>query len=386
MVKEFKVSNLISLRLEDNKTVLYVNNREFKQCKYLLLDILDDEIEDVQEIKSIDDAAENLDNTMEYEKLGILPEEEFIGHCSNLQAWVENHYDTDLLHRSLAFPLLKILSEEGDILARQRFREEIARRYRYGNITVQTFLFEESYLSYLSNEDIINGILTPKEAIFMEKVMSSGESYAIIPYFEKLRDIDPPKNKIFVSLDDGKIEELEIVLNEHLNQIPKEIENLTALHRLNIYINISYTDNIFEEKFSIPSVKYLTIICNSNVIIPDSFHYFPNLKYLRIRGLEPFNKPAISFENSFKKLTNLEELYLYFVKLKRIPNSIINLKKLKFLSINKTTLTTLPVSLICGLKSLRIFELNFNSGLEIQKKEIEELGKKIKQFEFLEKF
>jgi len=384
MVKEFRVNNLISLRLEDNKTVLYVNNREFKQCKFLLLNIPD--IEDAEVVKSIDEAAEILDNSMEYDKLGITKEQEFWAHCSNLQAWVENHYDTVLLHRNLAFPLLKTLSEEGDIFARQRLREEIARRYRYGNTTVQTFLFEEGYLSYLSNEDILNGVLDLKEAIFMEKVMSSDESYAIIPYFEKLRDIDPPKNKIFLSLDDGKIEELEIVLNEYLNRIPREIESLTALRRLNIYINVGYVGNVFEEEFSIPSVKYLTIICNSNATIPDTFHYFPNLKYLRIRGLEPLNKPTISFENSFKKLANLEELHLYFVKLKMIPNSIINLKKLKLISLYKTTLTTLPVSLICGLRSLRIFELNFNSGLEIKKAEIEELKKKIEQFEYLLEF
>jgi len=242
---------------------------------------------------------------------------------------------------------------------------------------VREFLFEENYLSYLSNEDIINGILTPKNGIFMEKVISSGELYAIIPYFEKLRDIDPPKNKIFMSLDDGKIKEFEIVLNKHLNRIPREIENLTALRRLNIYIDVSYTGNIFEEIFNIPSVIYLTIICDSNVIIPDSFHYFPNLRYLRVRGSEPFNKPTISFENSFKKLTNLEELYLYFVKLKNIPNSIINLKKLNHLSLSKTTLKTLPVSLMCSLRSLKIFELKFNFNLEIQKAEIEELEKKL---------
>jgi hypothetical protein len=387
MIKEFKVNNLISLRLEDKKTVLYVNNREFKQCKYLLFNIPEEEIKDVQETSSIDEVAEIFDNSMEYDKMGILPEEEFIAHCSNLQAWVENLYNTDLLHRNLAFPLLKALSEEGDIFARQRFREEIARRYRYGNLTVQTFLFEESYLSYLSDEHIVSGILDPKEAIFMEKAMNSGESYAILPYFEILRDIDPPKNKIFMSLDDGgKIEELEILLNKNLNRIPKEIENLTALHRLNIYINVGHARNIFEEAFRIPSVKFLTIICNSNIIIPDSFHYFPNLIYLRIRGSEPYNRPTMSFEDSFKKLTDLEELYLYFVKLKKIPNSIINLKKLNHLSLSKTTLKTLPVSLMCDLRSLRIFELKFNSDLEIQKVEIEELEKNIKQFKYLLEF
>ncbi len=383
-MKEFKVNNLISLRLIDGETILFVNNREFKQCKILLLNVpIDDEI--TEDFETIDEISEYLDVSMDFEYVDINPEEEFMGHCSNLQVWAENFYDTDLLHKSLAFPLLKALSEEGDKFAKQRFAEEIARRYKYGNKTVWKFLFEEGYLSCLSNEDIINMILTPEEAIFMEKIMGYGGRYEIVPYFEKMRGIRR-EDKSYLNLKGTRIRELEIVINKDLNRIPREIENLDDLYTLNISIRDGYNDNLLGEEFCLPSLEYLTIFCDSTATIPDSFHYFPNLKYLYIRGFEHFNKPTLSFENSFSKLTKLEELYLHFVNLERLPNSIINLKKLEWLSLSKTALKTIPVSLICTLKSLRVLELQYNDDLEIQTTEIEKLKKKIKEFKYSTEF
>ncbi|HEC37101.1 hypothetical protein LCGC14_1248580 [marine sediment metagenome] len=157
-MKEFKVNNLITLRLIDGKTVLFVNNREFKQCKILLLNIPVGD-QPAEEMSSIDEFADDLRYKMGHERLYvdkleeeiyITDEEEFMGHCSNLQAWAENDYNTKLLHRSLAFPLLKILSKEGDKIAELRFKEEIARRYKYGNQSVQSFLFDE-WISRLLN-------------------------------------------------------------------------------------------------------------------------------------------------------------------------------------------------------------------------------------------
>ncbi|KKN39527.1 hypothetical protein LCGC14_0742530 [marine sediment metagenome] len=386
-MREFKVNNLITLRLIEGETVLFVNNREFKQCKILLINVpVDDEsMDEIEETESIDEIAEYLDVSMDFKYIDINPEEEFTGHCSNLQVWAENLYDTDLLHKSLAFPLLKALSEEGDTLAKQRFAEEIARRYKNGNKTVRRFLFEEGYLSCLSNDDILNGILTLEEAIFMEKIMAFGEQYSIFPSFEKLKGVGS-KNKTYLSVRDAKIRELEIVVNKDLNRIPREIENLNILYRLNIFIQEGYNGNLFGEEFCLPSLNYLTIFCDSTAIIPDSFHYFPNLKYLYVRGFELLNKPTISFENSFAKLTKLEELHLHSVYLKRIPDSLLNLKKLERLSLSKTTLKTLPVSLICNLRSLRSFDLKYNSDLEIQKIEIEKLEKKIEEFKYLSEF
>ncbi len=377
-MKEFKVNNLITLRLIDGKTILFVNNREFKQCKKLLLNIpIDDE--STREFESIDEISEYLESKTESGNVDISPEEEFMGHCSNLQMWAENHYNTDLLHRSLAFPLLKALSEGGDEFAKQKFREEISRRYEYGNETVRRFLTEEGHLSCLTNEEILSGILSPEEAIFMKKIMEYGEQYAITSSFEKLKGMDP-RGKTYFSMKDAKIVELEIVINDYLDRIPREIELLDNLRTLNISMQERYDVNLFEEEFCLPSLKYLTIACYSPSIIPDSFHYFPNLKSLYIRGFKNFERPTLSLENSFAELPKLERLNLWFVKLEKIPDSITKLKKLKGLSLIKTTLKTLPVSLICNLRFLRTLDLKYNDRLQISSTEFEKLKKKFKGF------
>lgn len=129
--KEFRVSEFITLRLEGEKTIIYVNGERFRQCKYLLLvNPQDNEVQ--MDINSIDEAEEKLSLKLEEEikpiGLGITPEEEFWGHCSNIQAWVENNYDTRLLHRNLAFFLLLELAEKGGKKAKFIFKEEIAKR------------------------------------------------------------------------------------------------------------------------------------------------------------------------------------------------------------------------------------------------------------------
>jgi len=43
-------------------------------------------------------------------KFLIKPREEFWGHCSNLQAWIEFDYHPELLHSSLTIPILKRLA------------------------------------------------------------------------------------------------------------------------------------------------------------------------------------------------------------------------------------------------------------------------------------
>jgi len=126
------------------------------QCKYLLLNIPVEKISSFDEIESVDEAADKLDKSLEpfegrVDK--IPPEVEFWGHCSNLQVWAENNYDTRLLHRNLAFPLLKKLSDVGDPLARKVFKEEIIKRIREGNTKVINYLIDEQYFKYFSEEE-----------------------------------------------------------------------------------------------------------------------------------------------------------------------------------------------------------------------------------------
>ena len=114
-MKEFRVNKFITLRLEEGKSNIYVNGLLFRQCKYIMIRAKIDNIFNIDSVdelsdSSIDKTAELLDHSMEGMKPIIidLPEEtRFWVHCSNLQMWAESNYDTRLLHRNLAFPLLK---------------------------------------------------------------------------------------------------------------------------------------------------------------------------------------------------------------------------------------------------------------------------------------
>lgn len=157
--KEFTINQYLKLKLEGGRTNIYVNNRRFMQCMYLLLNISVDRIEDYDEIESIDEAAVKLNRSMERNHSTVPPETEFWGHCSNIQTWAENDYDTRILHRNIAFPLLKALVDAGDPIAKRKFKEEIALRYATGHPTVIRFLTQNGYLHYLTEDEFESMLL-----------------------------------------------------------------------------------------------------------------------------------------------------------------------------------------------------------------------------------
>ncbi len=75
-----------------------------------------------------------------------------MAHCSNLQAWAENNYNTNILHSNLSFPLLTELNKAGDPIAKRVFGEEIAKRIENGYLPTIKFLFQENYLDFLNSE------------------------------------------------------------------------------------------------------------------------------------------------------------------------------------------------------------------------------------------
>ncbi|MHA1334122.1 MAG: hypothetical protein ACTSPW_00055 [Promethearchaeota archaeon] len=154
-VRKYKINKYITLKLEkEGQTVIYINNKPFLECMNVVLNIPKNKIKNFDEISSIDNAIEiyekNFDNDYEVE---ISPEEEFIVHCSNIQAWVENDYNTNILHSNISFPLLKELSELGDPKAKKVFKNEIAKRVINGELSVVLFLLEENYIKYLNVEE-----------------------------------------------------------------------------------------------------------------------------------------------------------------------------------------------------------------------------------------
>ncbi|MFX0070446.1 MAG: hypothetical protein ACFFAO_05080 [Candidatus Hermodarchaeota archaeon] len=155
-MNEFVINQFLKLKLEDNKTIIYINNKRFIQCRYLLLNSPSENYQqsiDINQDNSVDRQAESLDHSLERDDqilVEIPPETEFWAHSSNLQAWYENNYDTQVLHSNLAFPMLKKLAKAGDKIAKHVFENEIIKRFRSGNLNVMTFLVKEGYLDYLS--------------------------------------------------------------------------------------------------------------------------------------------------------------------------------------------------------------------------------------------
>ncbi|GAI63315.1 unnamed protein product [marine sediment metagenome] len=260
-------------------------------------------------------------------------------------------------------------------MALQRFKEEIARRYKYGNWTVRAFLFDGKYISYLSIDEIINGMLVPEDAIFMEKLLETQIDYSLVPCFDLIRDLGW-EGKLFFSIEKGKIKEIEIVVGSPLKFIPKEIENLTQLHTLIITVE-GPCENLFEQihKMELKSITILKIYCYTPITIPDSLYCFPNLEHLVVRGVGC--KPKITLEKSFLKTVKLYILHLDDLIIDFLPYSIENLNKLEYLSLIDLSLKDLPIKKLKKLP-IKVLDLNRNPNLNLNDSQIKELKKKIK--------
>ena len=155
--KEFRINNYITLKLEGVRTNIYIKGEIFRYCKGLF--ILNPETKSTLEITSIDEIADRFDGVweeedFELEDIPLSPKEMFLGHCSNLQAWVEHDYDTRILRSNLAFPLLKKLSDEGVPRAHIKLQEQILKRFQCGYFSVVIYLIEEKYHKLLEKEAI----------------------------------------------------------------------------------------------------------------------------------------------------------------------------------------------------------------------------------------
>ena len=154
--KEYQINDYLTLKLENKATTIYIDGKQFIQCKFLLLNIPPDKVRDFDDIESIDEAAERLNHGLEFQnniKIKIPPETEFWAHCSNLQVWVEYNYNPSLLHSNLAYPLLEAITDAGDPIAKEVFKREIKIRFESFNFSTQQYLIENGYLNYFNKEE-----------------------------------------------------------------------------------------------------------------------------------------------------------------------------------------------------------------------------------------
>ncbi|GAG32110.1 unnamed protein product, partial [marine sediment metagenome] len=93
---EFIVNDFITLKLENNRTFIYIKGKRFIQCIRLFLQISPEERDFFEEVESIDEAAEVYKQSLwknrivegptakpsRFQNRTITPEQEFWGHCS----------------------------------------------------------------------------------------------------------------------------------------------------------------------------------------------------------------------------------------------------------------------------------------------------------------
>ncbi|MGV9173171.1 MAG: leucine-rich repeat domain-containing protein [Promethearchaeia archaeon] len=226
-MKSYKLNKYLTVRLEAGRTMIYVNEKPFRSCTTLILNIPKDQVEQTHQINSIDEAADIYAEKLDSGKYKIPPETEFWAHCSNLQAWVENDYDTRLLHSNIAFPLLKELVEAGDKKALGAYKDEIFKRIEYGHRPLIEFLISNNYLKHLNREERVQ-IYEMLHQSFREKFSQAAaiqDPHRLDREVAQLIKKDPPLPKSMIqdfllSLPEESRTNLLISIQYVLNYIP----------------------------------------------------------------------------------------------------------------------------------------------------------------------
>ncbi|MFX1426312.1 MAG: hypothetical protein ACFFBE_07655 [Promethearchaeota archaeon] len=292
----FKINNFLTLKLENNKTYIYIKEEKFIQCKFLLIERSLKKIKNLAEIQSIDEFSNNIMEKSEGLNFEIEPKTEFWGHCSNLQTWFEYNYDTKLLHSNLAFPLLKKLSEVGDSLAKKVFKEEIIKRLESGYFPVVEFLMADNYIDFLELEDFLNIVLDWEDSNF---------KYSILSKYAESLDRGDFLNLILEAREAENIEKLEKRINKKLKlfydrNAPKSMY-IKKNHVLRL--NLSNLDlyRFPEEILNLKCLEYIDLSNNILSDLPSSINYLPSLKMINLSLNRMDSKKKEEISNKFSQ-------------------------------------------------------------------------------------
>lgn len=350
-MKEFQINKFLKLRLEGDKTNIYVNDQLFRQCKFLMINIGPNNAPNFEDVTSIDEAEQILDKSLEEKELkefNIRPEEEFWAHCSNLDAWARHQYSTLLLHRTLAFPILKALTEAGDQIAKAVFKEEIIKRFESGQKNVVRYLIRGGYVRKYAKKELLEALLENEEVSILKKLQALSETDMKIA--EEI-DIFYEESPYSVKFDKNKLSGLEF-RSLNLKQFPLEITQLVSLKKL--FLDYNSIESIPSEIKQLKNLRELNLSHNLLETLPSEISLLKSLERFSL----DVNKFKI-FPEVITELKNLKYLGLGMNQIRDVPESIENLRDLRILALNRNRISRLPETL-GNLKSLEFLYLGDN--------------------------
>jgi len=350
-MKEFKINEYLTVKLEEGKTNIYVSGTLFNQCKYLMVNKPTIDTAKLEEIESIDDVIARLgwgNQGQEGVEYRIDSDSEFWGHCSNLQVWAENNYDSRLLHSYLAFPLLKKLTDNGDMIAQKILGDEIVKRLESGDSSAYQFLEDQDYMNYIPKSYpyiYFRGISILKEDVKALIEIENGLNSSIEDfYFESVNKFE--YNDVLHNWDEG-IPGLFYVNN-------KKIEVIALMDN-----NYCDSCNNYEE-VETDSGEYVELEpdcskCGFNEL-PSSLSKLDHLKELYLKGNSSVSN---NLPDWIQNIETLETLYLDAIGSSNLPSILAKLTNLKVLMINNYALGEIPASLLL-LKKLKRLDLRYS--------------------------
>ena len=315
---EYKINEFLSLKLERSKTQIYVNDNRFLQCRRLVLNISKKDIPIYDEINSIDEAADLYQKHLYqniiiespftrflHEEHDITPEQEFWGHCSNLQAWYENDYDTRLLHSNLAFYLLKELVDAGDPIARKVFKNEVAERFESGYQNTIISIFDSKLLDYFTLEEK-RELIRSNVAIILKCDPELLDCFSL----EEKKELIQENKALIYEKFKGNPSMLYHFLRSCYRRFPSLIEDillqiLTLQNGKDIIFSIIQEDRFFIFQFHFPR---LFLKVEENEIRKDILDCIEKIWSLKN---ERHNAPKIVFGDDLEKLVDCKKCGKY---------------------------------------------------------------------------
>jgi len=177
-VQDYIINEFLSVKSEGSTWDIYISNLKVEKRRYTIYNISPKEIIESEEIPSAD----------WYFSDGTIVEAEFTNVCEILEIWYKNRYDTSLLNKEGAFPLLRLLYIAGDPVANEVFLSEIEKRIKTNHPPTMAYLVEFGFIDYL-NIPVMNELTSMKD-VGKELLRAMGLTKFLVRFYSALESDD----------------------------------------------------------------------------------------------------------------------------------------------------------------------------------------------------